>query len=396
MDAFFASCEEALNPSLRGKALIVGGNREDKRGIVSCPNYLARAKGVRTAMPLSKAIQLCPEANYIRSTKGIYSDYSKRVREIFYKYTPMVQPISVDEAFLDVTDVIHAHKNDYVAVAKLIQTDIKNTLYITCTIGIASTKLCAKMASKLNKPEGLTIMPLGKEKDFIAKLPIENIPGVGKQSQIKLKKYGVHLIGDILKFDKNFYESLGMHTDFLFNVANADTSTDVHMSEDDRKSLSKENTFWEDTNDMTFLKSELYSLMEKACFRLRQENTVAKTITVKIKHFDFKVNQKSFTRTKYSNIEKDYYDDAVALLEIMMASRKKIRLLGIKFSELEDADNSMQGELFNDVDKEKVLTEKLDMLRQKYNFGVVKYGKNVDSKKTKKTFDFTPSFFKKI
>ncbi|MBN8569837.1 MAG: DNA polymerase IV [Ignavibacteria bacterium] len=378
MDAFFASCEEAVNPKLRGRPLIVGGNKEDKRGIVACPNYLARAKGVRTAMPLSKAIQLCPEANYIRSTRGLYSDYSKKVRNIFYKYTPMVQPVSVDEAFMDVTDVLHAYKNDYIKLAKELKAEIKNTLDITATIGVASTKLCAKMASKIQKPDGLTVMPLGKEKDFIKNLPIENIPGVGKSSQARLKKYGINLIGDILKYEKDFYESLGMHTDFLFNVANAKTSDKVNFEgEDDRKSLSKENTFWEDTNDMTFLKSELYSLMEKACYRLRQENTVAKTITVKIKYTDFKVNQKSFTRTKYSNMEKDYYDDAVRLLEMMMAGRRKIRLLGVKFSELEESDNTYQEELFTDVDKEKNLVEKIDLLRSKYNFGVLSYGKNI-------------------
>lgn len=378
MDAFFASCEEAVNPKLRGKALIVGGNKEDKRGIVMCPNYLARAKGVRTAMPMGKAIQLCPEANYIRSTRGLYSDYSKKVRDIFYKYSPMVQPVSVDEAFMDVTDVLHAYKNDYIKLANELKAEIKNTLDITATIGVASTKLCAKMASKIQKPDGLTVMPLGKEKDFIKNLPIENIPGVGKQSQIRLKKYGINLIGDILKYDKDFYESLGMHTDFLFNVANAKTSDKVNFEgEDDRKSLSKENTFWEDTNDIAFLKSELYSLMEKACFRLRQENTVAKTITVKIKYTDFKVNQKSFTRTKYSNMEKDYYDDAVRLLEMMMAGRRKIRLLGVKFSELEESDNTYQEELFTDVDKEKNLVEKIDLLRSKYSFGVLSYGKNI-------------------
>jgi len=378
MDAFFASCEEAVNPKLRGQALIVGGNKEDKRGIVMCPNYLARAKGVHTAMPIGKAIQLCPEANYIRSTRGLYSDYSKKVRDIFYKYTPMVQPVSVDEAYMDVTDVIHKYKNDFVKLAKELKAEIKNTLDITATIGVASTKLCAKMASKMQKPDGLTVMPLGKEKDFIKNIPIENIPGVGKSSQPRLKKYGINVIGDILKYDKEFYESLGMHTDFLLNVANAATSDKVNFEgEDDRKSLSKENTFWEDTNDMTFLKSELYSLMERACFSLRRENTVAKTITVKIKFTDFKVNQKSFTRTKYSNMEKDYYNDAVRLLEMMMSGKRKIRLLGVKFSELEESDNTYQEELFTDVDKEKNLVEKIDLLRSKYNFGVLSYGKNI-------------------
>ena len=118
MDAFFASCEEAINPKLKGKPLVVGGTKEDVRSIVSCPNYLARAKGVRTAMPLKHAMQLVPEANFIRGTRGLYSDYSKRVREILYKYTPLVQPASIDEAYLDVTDILHLYKGDYVLLAE--------------------------------------------------------------------------------------------------------------------------------------------------------------------------------------------------------------------------------------------------------------------------------------
>jgi DNA polymerase-4 len=130
MDAFFASCEEALNPSLRNKPLVVGGTIQDTRGIVSCPNYLARAKGVRTAMPLTKAIMLVPEGNFIRHTKGLYSDYSKRVRVIMNKYTPLIQPLSIDEAFLDVTGVLHNYDNDHLLLADTIKNDIKkNTGY---------------------------------------------------------------------------------------------------------------------------------------------------------------------------------------------------------------------------------------------------------------------------
>ena len=147
MDAFFASCEEAVNPDLKGKPLIVGGTKNDTRGIVSCPNYLARKKGIRTAMPIARALQLAPEGNFIRGTRGIYSDYSKRVREIFYKYTPLIEPMSIDEAFLDVTQTLRPFKGDVYELAFALKEDVKNTLGITCSVGISSNKVCSKIAS---------------------------------------------------------------------------------------------------------------------------------------------------------------------------------------------------------------------------------------------------------
>lgn len=379
MDAFFASCEEAIKPELKNKPLVVGGTKEDKRSIVACPNYLARAKGVRTAMPLTKAIALVPEANFIRSTKGLYSDYSKKVREIFYKYTPVVQPISVDEAFLDVTEVLYMHNNDHILLAKKIKNEIKDTLKITCSIGIATNKVCAKIGSKFNKPDGITLVPFGKEREFLSDLTIDKIPGAGKATQERLKKYGIIKIGDILKYDKSFYENeIGIHTSFLINVASGKSSDNVREFGEDRKSLSKENTFWEDTDDRDFLLSELYYLMERCCQKLRSINTKSRTITVKVKYFDFKVNQKSFTGKKYSNVETDFYDDSVELLDKMLMKKKRIRLLGIKFSELVKGDDAMQENMFDDVDKKENLLKKIDKIRKKYNYDVVKFGRTFD------------------
>ena len=381
MDAFFASCEEALKPELKLKPLIVGGTKEDKRGIVSCPNYLARAKGIRTAMPLSKALMLAPEGNFIRSTKGIYSDYSKKVREIFFKYTPVVQPVSVDEAYLDVTEVMHLYNNDYLKLANMIKDEIKYTLKITCSIGIATNKICAKIGSKMNKPDGITEVPFGKEKEFLKDLKIEVIPGAGKATQERLRKYGIINVGDLLKYDKTFYEKeIGIHTSFLLNVAGGTSSSTVREFGEDRKSLSKENTFWEDTSDRDFLCSELYYLMERCCQKLRSISTKSRTITVKIKYYDFKVNQKSFTGKKYSNIETDFFDDAVELLDLMLANKKKIRLIGIKFSELVKGDEAMQENMFDDVDKKENLLKNLDKIRKKYNYDIVKFGRTAKLK----------------
>ncbi len=381
MDAFFASCEEALNPSLKGKPLIVGGTKKDLRSIVACPNYLARARGIKTAMPISRALSLAPDGNFMRGTRGLYSDYSKRVREILYRYTPVVEPASIDEAYLEVSGVLHLHKNDPVFLAIKIKDEIKNNLKITCSVGISRKKVCSKIASKQNKPDGITLVPFGFEKEFLAPLPVQRIPGVGKATLAKLNKYGVKNISDLLKFDKSFFENeIGVYSSYLFNVANGVDDREV-LSENEeghQKSLSKENTFWEDKSDIEFLKKELYSLLEKACTRLRKYKLTGKTLTVKVKYSDFSVNQKSFTRTRYSNLEMDFYEDALALMKNLLGKGCKIRLLGVKFSELLDEDGAVQENLFFDEDKFKNVVSNLDKIRKKYNFDIIKFGKNFE------------------
>lgn len=379
MDAFFASCEEAINPALKLKPLVVGGNKEDKRGIVACPNYLARAKGVRTAMPLTKALLLVPEANFIRHTKGLYSDYSKRVHKILRSYTPVIQPMSIDEAFLDVTGVLHEHGNDPLKLAHKIKDDIKENLKITCSIGISTNKICAKIGSKFNKPDGVTLIPFKKEKEFLSELPIAAIPGVGKATQEKLKRYGIDLISDILKFDKSFYENeIGIHTSFLLDVASGKGSDNVREHDEERKSLSKENTFYKDTLDTKFLHSELYYLIERCCAKLRSDKMKSRTLTVKVKYFDFKVNQKSFTFRHHSNLENDFYEEGIKLLEKMLANKKKLRLLGVKFSEFLAGDDAVQESIFSPSDKKEELMKKIDTLRKKYDYDIVKFGKTFD------------------
>ena len=377
MDAFFASCEEAINPKLREKPLVVGGTKKDLRGIVTCPNYKARKLGVKTAMPLFKAIKLAPDAVFIRGTRGLYGDYSKKVRVIFENYTSQIQPISIDEAYMDVTDVLFNYEYDAQKLAQAIKDEIKNTLDITCSIGISGTKLCSKIASDFNKPDGITYVEPGKEKEFLAGLKIERIPGVGKKLQEKLLKYNIEYIRDILKYDVEFYErEIGHYSSFLLRVANGVDNREVHTESGDRKSLSKETTLNENTDDIEFLKKQMNYLLERSCALMRKNGIKARTITVKVKYFDFKINQKSFTTAKYSNLEPDFYNDAVILLNKLMERGKKVRLIGVRFNELIDEDKAIQESLFYDTDKFEKITEKIDKIREKYNFNVIKFGKN--------------------
>ncbi|MCU0373420.1 MAG: DNA polymerase IV, partial [Ignavibacteria bacterium] len=312
MDAFFASCEEAVNPFLRGKPLIVGGTKKDIRSIVSCPNYIARKRGIRTAMPLTKAMQLAPDGNFIRGTRGLYSYFSKRVKSIFYEFTPLIEPMSIDEAYLDVTEVLAPFGNDVSKLAFALKEKIKSDLGITCSIGISSNKVCSKIASKQNKPDGITRIEQGKEREFLTGLPVERIPGVGKTTLKLLNKYRIYSIGDINKYDRSFYiNELGILSPYLLNVANGIDSREIVTIEDyEQKSLSKESTLDFDTDDIIFLEKELYYLLERACSRLRKKKFMSRNLTVKVKYSDFTVNQKSRITDRFSNLEMDFYDDS--------------------------------------------------------------------------------------
>ena len=332
-------------------------------------------------MPLTQALRLAPDGNFIRSTRGLYSDYSKRVREILYEYTPVVEPASIDEAYLEVSGVLHSYNNDPVFLALKIKDDIKEKLHITCSVGISRRKVCSKIGSKQNKPDGITFIPFGKEKEFLAPLPVQRIPGVGKATLVKLTKYGVKTIGDLLKFDEDFFANeIGVYSTYLYRVANGEDNREVYSESESgiQKSLSKENTFYEDKNDMEFLSSELYSLLEKACARLRRHQITGKTLTVKVKYADFSVNQKSFTRTRYSNLEMDFYDDALSMMKILLGKGRHIRLLGVKFSELLSENGATQENLFFDEKKYKNIVTNLDKIRKKYNFDIIKFGKNFE------------------
>lgn len=383
MDAFFASCEEALNPELKGKPLIVGGTKKDTRSIVSCPNYLARARGIKTAMPISRALLLAPDGNFIRGTKGLYSDFSKRVMNILYNYTPVIEKASIDEAYLEVSGVMREYDNNPVKLAEIIRDEIKNKLNITCSVGISSVKIVSKIASKQNKPDGITYVPCGKEKEFLANLPVQRIPGVGKSTYPKLAKYGIKTIGDLRKFDKSFYENeIGMYSSYLLEIANGKYIREVHsFQEHGQKSLSKDHTLDFDTSDKKFLEKQLYLVLEMACSRLRKRKYKSKNLTVKVKYSDFTVNQKSHLADRYSNIEMDFEKDAIRLLSLLLPKGRRIRLIGVKFADLITDDDSNQEDLFEDKDKMKNLVEKIDIIRKKFNYDILKFGKTFDGEK---------------
>ncbi len=268
----------------------------------------------------------------------------------------------------------------YYELAFSLKEEIKNTLKITCSVGISSNKVCSKIASKENKPDGITYILKEEEQDFLHSLPVQRIPGVGKVTLKSLNRYGIFLIGDILKFDKLFYEKeIGMHSGYLLNVANAIDNREIITYEDyDQKSLSKETTLDFNTDDKIYLEKELYLVLERSCARMRKKNYVSNSLTVKVKYSDFTVNQKSHIVNRYSNVEMDFYEDVLKLFDKLYKKGKPIRLVGVKFADLRDDDGSMQEDMFVKEDKYKSLVDKIDKIRKKYNYNAVKFGKTFD------------------
>lgn len=375
IDCFFASVEMALHPELRGKPLCIGGPR-GSRGIVACPNYEARAYGVRTAMPLRTAERLLPpDAVFMSGNHHVYGEYSERVMNILYDFTPDIEQVSVDEAYMDVTGCLHFHGYDPVRMARAMQERIWKECGLSVSIGIASNKVCAKIAAGLKKPNGLVVVPHGGEKEFLAPLPIEMVPGIGVKTTPKLHAQGIHTVADILN-SKSLIRNPQFETSwvsrYLTAVANG---RDEKVMQYDRveKSISRDTTFWRDTNDSEFITSTLYYLTERCCKTLRKRNHVASTVTVKVRFADFTTVQKQSTFAGATAHEEDVFGLARKLLRELLPRTRMIRLVGVKVSNLEEAGAQMELGVKNS-DKLGRLHSRLDALQEKHGYKSIQWG----------------------
>lgn len=372
MDAFFVSVERKLDPSLEGKPVIVGGNPHSGRGVVAACSYEARKYGLHSAMPIKTAYRLCPQGLYIRGHSKEYSRYSNAVKSILEKYFPVIEQTSIDEFYLDFSgcEKIYGHPEKF---AEKIQKEIWDELHLPCSIGISSNKTISKIASDFNKPKGITFVPHGKEKEFLAPLPIEKIPGIGKATFALLRSRGFKTTGDIANSSKDRLKSLmGKHGIDLWKKANGFGST--HLTpEHERKSISKETTFGNDIADKTEIESVIFKLVEQICQLLRKENMRASTVSIKLRYSDFT----TLTRSKTINPTDDdqiVYDTAVGLFRKAYTRDAGIRLIGVGLSKL---DNFVeQGSLFDDEETpRKRMLGAVTKLRDKFGFDVIHIGK---------------------
>ena len=332
MDAFYASVEQLDQPELMGKPVVVGGTPE-QRGVVAAASYEARKFGVRSAMPSSTAVRLCPTAIFIPMRMSRYKEFSEKIQDIFLRYTPLVEPLSLDEAFLDVTDSIQLF-GDTANIGMSIKNDIRSQLGLTASIGIAPNKFLAKIASDLEKPDGFVQVPESCQ-NFLDTLPVTRLWGIGKVASKKLDKLDIHTIKDFRLADRRRLEQvLGHNIEQLSRLANGEDNRKV-LPELASKSISRETTFATDIRDLETLESVLMNLTEDVAFRLRRKNMFARTVGIKLRFADFTTITRDQTHTEPTDVTQAIWQSARTLLHSALGDRKfRIRLIGIHLQSL--------------------------------------------------------------
>jgi DNA polymerase-4 len=337
MDAFYASVAERDDPTLRGKAVVVGAGA---RGVVLSANYEARKFGIRAAMPVGQAQRMAPHAIFVRPDHHRYSEVSRGIMEIFGRYTPLVEPISLDEAFLDVTG---SRKliGDGATIAKKIREDVFSEAGITCSVGIATTKFIAKLASQKCKPNGMLEVDSAKVIEFLHPLPVSAVWGVGPKTNEELLRLGLRTVGDIAQTPRQtLIRALGeANGNHLYELSWGRDYRAVTPDEPD-KSISAAETFSRDLDDEEEILRELLRLTEKASARLRARKLSAQTIGIKVRFADFKTISRSKTLALPIDGMQESYEVAKKLYQALKLDRARIRLIGISLENLIDSDGA--------------------------------------------------------
>ena len=367
LDAFFASVEQLDNPEYRGKAVIVGGLPSDKRSVVSTCSYEARKYGVHSAMPTAKAYKLCPNGIYLRGRMERYHEKSREVMKIFYDFSPDVKQMSVDEAFIDITgtEMLFGPPEE---VAKKLKKEVFEKTGLTVSVGVAYNKYIAKIASGINKPDGLCFVPEGKEEEFMLNLPLSKLWGAGTKTQTKLKSYGFYTTKDIHKTSlQNLITLFGNCTgSFLYNAVRG---KEVETFSDNVKShsISAEETYSYDITDIFTIETALLKLCYEVRFRLLDEGWHSKTLHVKIRYEDFTtVSVQSTYKRAFASLD-DMYEKVCNLFKSKYNFGKGIRLLGVGAQNLEKGSNSAVPELFDFGEEKKQKIEEAVLNLQKKN-----------------------------
>ncbi len=350
MDAFYAAIEQRDNPKLRGKPVVVGGS--EGRGVVSAASYEARQFGIHSAMPGRRAAQLCPDAIFIRGRMEHYVNVGRQVREIFHRYTPLVQPLSLDEAFLDVAGSFRLH-GDAATIGRAIKQTIANELNLVASVGIAPLKFVAKIASDIGKPDGFVEVPEGSVIDFLDPLPIARMWGVGKVGQQKLTRIGIRTFKDIRQSDEaQMQQRFGAWGEHLWRLANGIDPRGV-VPDRTAKQISHERTFATDMQDEEMLQAVVSHLCEQVARRLRNQNRRSKTITLKYRREDFKTFSRSRSFQVATDSTAQMIDLSLTLLAEMRALQPRaVRLIGISANSLTDPDQAEQMSLFDLAENE--------------------------------------------
>lgn len=372
LDSFFVSVEILNDPSLKGKPVLVGGY---ERGVVAACSYEARKFGIHSAMPMKKALQLCPHAVVTSNSRGEYSKYSRWVTEIIASKVPLFEKASIDEFYIDLTGM-----DKFFGVTKYtrdLREQIKKETGLPISCGLSSAKFISKMATNEAKPDGFLQIPHGKEKEFLWPLGIEKINGVGKQTELQLKNLGLHKIEDIARTPVEVLETyLGKWGETLWKKAHGIGNTEIETGWE-QKSMSHENTFDQDYTDITFLQSELVRLTEKTAYALREDEKITGCITVKIRYSDFETTSRQET-IDYTSLDDKLIAKAKDLFNKSWQRGRPVRLLGVRFSQL--IPFSMQMSLFENKTNKLNLYKTVDEIKDKFGSKSVTHAGGLNSK----------------
>ena len=385
LDAFYCAVEETRNPELRGKPFAVGGKPEE-RGVVASCSYAARRMGVRSAMPMGKALRLCPGLIIVPSRHSLYSEVSEQVMKRLHDLTSLVEQISIDEAFLDISDIQEAPE----LIARKLQSRIRDELQLPCSIGIASNKLLAKIATEVGKalrlreirsaqreagpPNALTIVPFGEEAAFLSPLPAEMLWGVGPKTSARLTELGIHTIGDIAKWPES--ELIRMFGENGRDLARHSKGIDDRpiTTEHETKSISQEITYSRDVRDDKVLQKTLQEMSAEVGAQLRRNNLAGKTIKLKLRWPDFTTLTRQTTLNSPTDQDEEIERVALDLLKSVRKPNQAVRLIGVGVTGLGQPIRQLGLWDFNS-EKERKLQEVMDELQEKYGRNAIHRGK---------------------
>ena len=368
MDAFFVSVELLKRPELRGKPVLVGGTAG--RGVVSAASYEARRYGVNSAMPMSVALQRCPNAVVLRGDYASYARVSKQVMGIFEQVTPLVEPLSIDEAFLDVSGARRLHGSP-ARIARAIRERVHAETGLTCSIGVAATKYVAKVASSRAKPDGMLVVPAAQTVEFLHPLPVSALWGVGRVTEESLLRLGLRTIGDVAAMPGEALErALGpaLATRLAELAAGVDPR-DVHTTRAE-KSIGHETTFDHDLVDPDEIRRELLRLSSNVAVRLRKAGSVGRTVTLKLRYGDFRTVTRSRTLPEPTDVARRIYDEASDALAELIGDGQRVRLIGVRAEQLRPGGG---GAMLWDPDEEWRDAERtIDEVTAKFGTGAVR------------------------
>lgn len=377
MDAFFVSVELLERPELRGKPVVVGG-RPDQRGVVSAASYEARKYGIHSAMPLRTAGRLCPHAIFLDGHHERYGEWSDRVATILGKFSPVVEMVSIDEAYLDLGGTERLHGPPLAAADNLLRTITQDTS-LPCSGGLATTRLVAKVASDQAKPRGLVWVAPGQEQRFLAPLPVRKIPGIGEVTERALRALGIETMEQLAAVPQQKLEQIfGQWGTALYRKARGGDSYEF-LIDAEPKSISHNHTFGEDTDDPNAMAAMLSHLSQKACRRLREAGLAARTLTLTIRYAGFETHTRAKTLAEPTRLDADIYAVFQELFRTHRDPKRKVRLLGVSLSGLTHGNEQLdllEAERRARLEK---LTRAADRLRDRFGFGKVQFGGSLAS-----------------